>query len=380
MIDEDVLIITHPLGAASENHVASLLDIIAALTGVTLVTANLSEDSTIRDAYDVIDLTHADTGPSIHVAAGRFLMNQLRMCLTIARRDDQVVLFFGATTYLLPIITAKLFGRTVIIEPRGDVPLTLQLQWEKRLPAILARGLSDGLRLIESLGYRVADIIVTYTPSMASELGLDRFEEKLLPIGARAIDTETFSPRIAYSDRGCVVGFLGRLDEEKGVRTLALVAKRLPDDITFKFVGDGSLRGWLETELHEEIDDGTVEVVGWVDHSEVPDHLNRLRLLVMASAPTEGLPTTIVEAMACGTPVYATPVAGVPDIVQEGDTGFLIADQDPDEIVNGIAEIIERSDLNDISRAARELIEAEYSFDAAVRRYREILTTAIEDG
>jgi len=46
----------------------------------------------------------------------------------------------------------------------------------------------------------------------------------------------------------------------------------------------------------------------------------------MLSQPTEGLPTTIAESLACGTPVYATSVSGVPEIIKQGQTGYLIGD------------------------------------------------------
>jgi glycosyltransferase involved in cell wall biosynthesis len=169
------------------------------------------------------------------------------------------------------------------------------------------------------------------------------------------------------------VGFLGRIDEEKGIRTLAAVAEALPADVTFRFVGDGDLLPWLREELAEEIEAGRVELAGWVDHDEVPAELDRLRLLVMPSSPTEGLPTTILEALACGTPVYATPVSGVPDVVDEGTTGFLMDDTDPGEIRGEVVDILDREDLADVSANARELIEAEYSFEAATARYEAIL-------
>jgi glycosyltransferase involved in cell wall biosynthesis len=170
------------------------------------------------------------------------------------------------------------------------------------------------------------------------------------------------------------VGFLGRIDEEKGIRTLAAVAEALPEDVTFRFVGDGDLLPWLREELSGEIDAGRVELAGWVDHDEVPAELDRLRLLVMPSSPTEGLPTTILEALACGTPVYATPVSGVPDVVQDGETGFLMDGIDPDDLREDIMAILDREDLDAVSANGRRLIEEEYSFEAATARYEAILT------
>jgi len=371
----DVCVLTHPLGAAGENATRTLLEILAAITSVSLVTADLPGDSAIREHHEVVELTEKSAGQSnVLAAAFRFGLNQLRMCAAIARREEEIVLFFGATAYLLPIAWARLLGRTVVLEPRGDVPLTLRLSWEQRMPAVLARALAGPVWALERLGYSLADAIVTYTPAMARELGLDTFEGKLYPSGARYVDTDRFAPDVPFEERDPVVGFIGRIDEEKGIRTLAAVATALPEEVTFRFVGDGDLRPWLERELADEIAVGSVEVVGWVDHDEVPDELTRLRLLVMPSEPTEGLPTTILEAMACGTPVLSTPVAGVPDVVTPGETGFLLDETDPDSIADAIVSGLERGDLPAMSRNGRELVERRYSFDAAVDRYEAILS------
>lgn len=374
MSKPDVLVVTHPLAPASENHVSALLEILSAITSVALVTTNLSADSSIRDDHEVLEISNGGMGRSIPVAAARFVRNQLRMCRVIANRDEDVVLFFGATSYLLPIVFARLLGRTVVLEPRGDVPLTLRLQWEQRVPNPIARVLAGLVWGLERTGYKLAHGIVTYTPAMAEQLDLESYEHKLYPYGARYVDTEEFQPHIPFEERDPVVGFLGRLDEEKGVRELAQVAKRLPDDLTFRFIGDGDLAGWLESELEAEIEDGSVELVGWVDHEGVPQELNELQLLVMPSHPTEGLPTVILESLACGTPVYATPVSGIPDVVREDETGFLMTERRIDSIVPRLETIANRDDLLSISKNGRQLIEDEYSFEGAVRRYRRIFS------
>lgn len=370
----DVCVVTHPLAAAGENATRSLLDVLGAITGVALITADLPRESEIRETREVVELTEKSAGDSVVVAAVRFVLNQIRMCLAIRRRDEPVILFFGATSYLLPIVFARLVGRTVLVQPRGDVPLTLRLTWERRLPDSVAAGLAGLVRLLERAGFRVAHGVVTYTPAMARELGVDPTGDDVYPTGARYVRTDTFRVEQSYEERDPVVGFLGRLDEEKGIRELATVARSLPDDVTFRFVGDGDLREWLEAELAPEIDAGTVDVTGWVDHDAVPSQLNDLRLLVLPSRPTEGLPTTILEALACGTPVYASPVSGVPDVVRDGETGFLIDSRDPQALQSGIQEILARDDLPAISRRGRELIETEYGFEAANDRYRDILS------
>ena len=369
-----ICVVTHPLGAAGENATRTLLEILAAITSVSLVTADLPEESTIRERHEVIDITRKGARQSdVLVSAFRFVVNQIRMCRTIGQRDEEVILFFGATAYILPIVWSRLLGRTVVLEPRGDVPLTLRLAWERQLPEVLARFLAGTVQGFENLGYHLADGIVTYTPSMAEELGLNRYESKLYPRGARYVDTERFAPRTPFPERDRVVGFLGRIDEEKGTRRLAEVARRLPEDVVFRFIGDGDLLSWLRDELAEEIESGRVELAGWVDHDEVPAELNRFRLLVMSSAPTEGLPTTILEALACGTPVYATPVSGVPDVVREGETGFHMTATSPEMIAEDIERALNDDRLAEMSYASRERAVSEYSFEAAVGRYQQIL-------
>ena len=370
---DDICVVTHPIGSATESHASTLLNILSAITSVSLVAVSVAEDSPLRDEYDVEAISKSTSSNSVLLAALRFVYHQVQIARVLRRRPEPTVLFFGVTSYLLPILAAKASGKRVILEPRGDVPLTLRLQWEQRMPSPIARLLAGSVAILEMIGYRTADAIITYTPSMAEELGLDKYEHKLYPQGARYVDLDQFYPRVPFEERDRVVGFLGRLDEEKGIRTLAAVAKELPDDITFRFIGDGDLREWLEDELADEIAAGHVEITGWVDHEQVPEELSRLQLLVMPSAPTEGLPTTILEAMACGTPVYATPVSGVPDVVRENTTGFLIIKRDSRVMGENIENILVKEDYQSVSRSCRSLITNEYSFEAAVHRYENIL-------
>lgn len=379
MTERGVCVVTHPLSSAGENATRTLLDILAGIGPVSLITADLPTDSTIREAREVVELTSKGAGDTVAVAAVRFLLNQLRMCLAIWQRPEATVLFFGATSYLLPILFARLVGKTVIVEPRGDVPLTLRLNWEQRMPTPVAGGLATLVRLLERAGFAVAHRVVTYTPNMARELGLDPDSTAVYPHGARYVDSDVFQPDVPFDEREPVVGFVGRIDEEKGIRTLASVAKKLPDEITFRFVGDGPLFDWLATELADEIEAGTVELAGWVDHEDVPAELNRMKLLVMPSHPTEGLPTTIVEALACGTPVYATPVAGVPDVVKPGQTGFLMGNEPINETATKIVAILNNPELGSISAAGRSLVEEQFCYTAAVQRYQQLMLDLVAE-
>ena len=371
----DVAVVTMRSGATPQNATYLLLNVISELTTVSLVTVMLSEESEIHGNYDVTEIAHGAKADGLLATMLLFVRNQLRLCGAIRRFDAPVIYFFGGTAYSLPIVFAKLIGKTVVVQPRGDVPLTLQLEWEEQYPDIVARALANSVRLLEFWSLWAADRIVTYTESMAEELGLGRFREKLYPHGTRyiALDEE-FTPQTPIEDRDRRVGMIGRLDIEKGIEELIEAVDRLPADITFRFVGDGAHRETVERRLATEIDAGRVELTGWVDHDEIPTHLNEFKLLVLASEPTEGLPTAIQEAFACGTPVYATPVSGIPSVVTEGETGFLMEDRTPDRIAERIEAILDREDLTEISETCQGFAVDNYSFEASVENFERLLT------
>lgn len=373
-----VCVVTHPLSEASETAVHGLLDVIAASAAVSLVTTNLTADSAIRDDYEVVDVASSGTGDSVIVAALRFIRNQFRMAQIVRRRDEEVVLFFGAVSYLIPILVARVLGRSIIVEPRGNVPESLYRVWRSRIPDPIAYLLSRCVWGLERAGYSLAHGVVSLSPSMADDLGLRRYEHKLHEHGARPVNLDRFSPSVPYEERPDRIGYLGRLDEEKGVDVLIDVVQKLAGDVEFVFIGDGALRPEIETRLESEIEAGTVSITGWVDHDEVPAHLAELRLLVSTS-PTEGVPTTALEAMACGTPVAAFPVGGIPDVVADGETGVLLEDQNPAAVATTIQATLEqRSALAEMSREARGFVASEYSFDTVARRYDRIVAAATE--
>jgi glycosyltransferase involved in cell wall biosynthesis len=369
----DVAVVTMRGGARPQNATYLLLNVLSELTAVSLVTVTLADESPIHGEYDVTEIAVGSKAESLLETLLLFARNQFRMCRAIWRMDAGVVYFFGGLAYTIPITFAKLAGKTVVVQPRGDVPLTLQLEWEEQYPDLVARGLAGLVRALEFASAALADRIVTYTESMARELNLARFGEKLYTRGTRYIAIDEFAPTTPYEERDQRVGMVARLDVEKGIEEIVRAVELLPEEVEFLFVGDGSRREWVERRLAEDIESGRVELTGWVDHDEIPDLLNRMKLFVLASEPTEGLPTAIQEAFACGTPVYATPVSGVPDVVRSGETGFLMDNRDPERIAADIEDILARDDLPEMSRRCRDFAVENYSYEASVERFRTLL-------
>ena len=110
----------------------------------------------------------------------------------------------------------------------------------------------------------------------------------------------------------------------------------------------------------------------WIPHDELPDCLNELKLVVLPSY-TEGFPTGVLEAMACGTPVLAAPVGAIPDVITNRETGFIMENNSPECIAKNVTRALKHPDLEMIVGNARTLVEREFTYEAAVKRYRTIL-------
>jgi N-acetylglucosaminyldiphosphoundecaprenol N-acetyl-beta-D-mannosaminyltransferase len=166
---------------------------------------------------------------------------------------------------------------------------------------------------------------------------------ELVPI---CVDTGLFHPgdrsaaRAAHalvaSDK--VVVFAGRVEEAKGIGPLVdalalLVRRSLP--VRLVVIGDGSQREAMAERARRAGVLDRIVFAGWVDHEELPGWLRASDVLVLPSAH-EGLPTAVIEALACGIPVVATPVGDVLHLVHEGTNGIIVDEADPEALARAL--------------------------------------------
>ena len=139
---------------------------------------------------------------------------------------------------------------------------------------------------------------------------------------------------------------VGRLGEQKG-HLLLLDAMRRVFDRGHRFslvlAGDGELRAAVEARVRELGLQGHVRITGWIGSEEVRRELLAARALVLPSF-AEGLPVVIMEAMALRRPVVTTYVAGIPELVQHGRTGWLVPAGDEEALADAIVACLGASD------------------------------------
>ena len=165
---------------------------------------------------------------------------------------------------------------------------------------------------------------------------------------------------------------VGRLCEQKGQLLLMKAARRLKDegaDFHLTLVGDGDMRKEVEGLIELYRLEDTVTITGWLGSEDIVEHIEQSRALVLPSFG-EGLPVVIMEALALGRPVVSTYVAGIPELVQNSQNGWLIPAGNIVELTRAMREVLETPDgkLEDLGRAGRRAVEQRHDAMAEARR------------
>ena len=171
--------------------------------------------------------------------------------------------------------------------------------------------------------------------------------------------------------------FLGRLGERKGTFDLLEAMHRidgdLPEDVRFYLCGDGAVDE-VRARVKEMGLSHRVAHIGWIDGSQKEEILRSAMINVLPSY-NEGLPMTILETMARGIPNLSTPVASIPEVITDGETGLLVPPGDVAALASALRRLILDPGLRrHISDASFTLIGERFSLPVSVARVNAIYT------
>jgi len=136
---------------------------------------------------------------------------------------------------------------------------------------------------------------------------------------------------------------VGRLSEQKGqVLLLQAVAILIQQgiDLRLTLVGDGDLRPAIETAIAELKLQDYVEITGWATEQEVKAQINAAKAMILPSF-AEGLPVVLMESLALGRPVISTYIAGIPELIKPGVSGWLVPAGDIDALVEALQFLLQ---------------------------------------
>lgn len=208
---------------------------------------------------------------------------------------------------------------------------------------------------------------------MINELKYSPDKIRLIPNGVDTARFQSGGGRSALAGLGIgesdkVVGILAALRPEKDhatfLRAARLVAERVPQ-AKFLIVGEGPMRPEIERLIGRYGLGDRVVLTG--ARSDVPELLRAMDVFVLSSFSVECFPIALLEAMAAGRPAVCTAVGGVPEILEEPETGFLVPPHDPEALADRLVQILSDPVLaQQMGRAARARVGSLFSLAASV--------------
>ncbi|OHB42514.1 MAG: colanic acid biosynthesis glycosyltransferase WcaL [Planctomycetes bacterium GWB2_41_19] len=217
------------------------------------------------------------------------------------------------------------------------------------------------------------------------EMGCD---ERKIFVHRMGIDTSKFlcSPRNHKENGKVRLLTICRLVEKKGVRyavrAVAKVLGRYPN-LEYKIAGDGPLKIQLEDLIKELNIQDNVKILGWKNQEEIVELLKDTDILIAPSitgtdGEQEGIPVALMEALAQGLPVLSTQHSGIPELIQDGESGFLVREGDVDALAERLEFFLVHPEIwSKMGRAGREHVEKYYNIDTLNDRlaglYQELL-------
>jgi len=231
---------------------------------------------------------------------------------------------------------------------------------------------------LSRFAFRSADRVIGLTGTLEEHLRELATESKIRII-PNGIDTEHFSPPVDRADGmepPIELLFVGRLSPVKGVEYLLSAFNQLRADqreIHLTVVGDGEQsEAYMQQAEQMGIDDA-ITWTGWVD--DVKPYYDAADLLVLPSI-SEGQPSVLMEAQACGLPVVATAVGGVPELVE---AGRVVPPEDSDALRTGIIELTEE-DPAQLCAEGRSFVVERYSKESMVEKYLTVFSDISTNG
>jgi len=220
---------------------------------------------------------------------------------------------------------------------------------------------------------RRSDHIITVSNAVAEHARRMGGHSTPITVIPNGVDTSIFYPRTDRSEVGPIVLFVARFVSNKGpevlIRAVPLVLARHPQ-AQFILVGDGPLRIRLEEQAHRLGIGHAVQFLG-IRH-DVPELMRQAAIFVRPST-LEGMPLTVLEAMAAALPVVATPVGGTPELIKDEVHGYLIPVGNHVALANAVIRLLDdRSLAAEMGRRGRELVEVSYTWDAVAEQTEQV--------
>lgn len=347
------------------------------LAGTEIATWNIAKHLATR-GHEVHVITSLDKGLAKETIENGFYISRigfprvrfigiilfwLQALLALRKISPDIVHAQSIPMGLCALLVKKILKKPYIVYSRGE----LYLSWTFKT-------------LVSKLVLRSADVVIALTNDMRRKISkIYGGDVYIIPNG---IELERFANlskqnsrdklNIAEDDK--VVIFVGRFRPEKDVtcliKAMEIMVERNPKMKLF-VIGEGEEEEQLK-ELTKKLNlDWHVNFVGQVAYRKVPEYMAAADVFVLPSL-SEGFPLVMPEAMACGLPIVATKVGGVPEIITDGENGLLVEPKNPQQIAEKVLLLLGDDELRQkISKSNKDKVK-NYSWENVIQRLEEL--------
>jgi glycosyltransferase involved in cell wall biosynthesis len=218
--------------------------------------------------------------------------------------------------------------------------------------------------ILESKLFKLSTLITTVSPSVAEELSEYGLNNENIEVVWNGVNEKLFCPTGKCSER--YILYTGVLRARKGlfdlIKCASIVNKTIPNT-KFLICGTGPLLQKLREQVYKLGLYDQVTFLGRIDRTNFIDVVQNATVQVVPSI-YEGLPTVLLEAMACGLPIVATNIGGNRDLISSNKNGLLVSPRSPEELANAIMLLLHDELLRKrLGQNARETIVQRYTWD-----------------
>lgn len=290
-----------------------------------------------------------------------------RLALAIRRERIALVHTHSSVDAWLGGMAARL-GRIPVVRSR-HVSIAVRRGWNPVYSFLVDRIVTSGetiRRLLIAAGVRPTKVV-----AIPAGVDLDEFRPGL---GGEPVQAELgLTPPVI----GSVAMFRGSKGHQYLLDAFRIVLTEFPS-ARLLLVGDGIRRQWIETLTRNAGLSAAVSFTGF--RPDVPDLLRAMDCFALASVRTEGVPQSVLQALAIELPVVASAVGGIPEAIEHEVTGLLVPPGDAGALAHGILTTLREPDLaRRRAKAGRQLVAERFSRAIAIRRlialYDELLTS-----
>lgn len=306
----------------------------------------------------------------------------------LARETGVKIRWLSKSSWVAPNSLANLARR--LREEKPDLLYTLTVVpniWGNilgrvtKVPGIVSGARNGTVRFMERFTYRLSTRIICNSQADRDTLVVNlSLNPRRITVIPNAVDSDYFVPDFNQIDEHPTAVFVGRLVEQKDplglLEAFRSVTLHVPE-ARLIMIGNGHLKEPSEEFLRANgLEKNVTMLPGTRD---IREHLRGDRIFVLPSR-YEGSPNVIIESMSMGLPVVATAVGGVPDLVVDGETGFLVDPFDRDGLVHCLTSLYtDRGLRREMGRKARERVLEFHSMENMARLTEEVFLEAVNE-